>query len=379
LLKILHIIPSLRKGGAERLVLDICNELQKREDIIVKLALLNVENEYEFLSKNIDIELCRSGVVPSITRKSLIDLVEYEKIVSDFHPDIIHSHLFEAEIVSRWNPVPGIRYITHCHDNIRQFRRPGVKTLLNKRLFTENYERNLMMERYQECDNSFIAISKDMEVYLKKTLPKPLQEKISLLSNAIDLKRFEYAEERRMPSSSGQIKLISIGSLTPIKNQVFLIEVMNLLNKAEPGKFHLTLIGEGPMRANIENKISEYQLKDVVTLTGLTDHVEDYLKKSDIYVYSCISEGFGLTLIEAMAAGLPVICLDGKGNRDIIEEGKNGSMIFGPDTVLFADKIRELVKADEIYTRMSLYAKEFAGKYDIKEYTDRLLEIYQKQ
>jgi glycosyltransferase involved in cell wall biosynthesis len=377
LLKILQIIPSLSKGGAERLVLNICNELQNREDVIVKLVVLYPENQYQFLSKNIDIELCGSRVVLSITGKSRIESVKFDEIVSDFKPHIIHSHLFESEILSRWNLSLDIRYITHCHDNIRQFRRLEYKTLLNKKLLTNYYERNLIMRRYKACDNSFIAISKDVEYYLKKTLPKTLQKNISLLNNAIDLKRFECEKERIIPPKSGSVKLISIGSLTEIKNHLFLIEVLSLLNRNDPGKYHLSIIGDGPMRATIENKICNLQLNDKIDLLGLIDNVEDYLKKSDIYVYSCVSEGFGLTLIEAMAAGLPVICLDGKGNRDIIEEGRNGSMIFGQDSELFTNKIIELTKNKQLYSEMSRYAVNFAKKYDIKNYVNKLLKLYE--
>jgi len=77
-----------------------------------------------------------------------------------------------------------------------------------------------------------------------------------------------------------------------------------------------------------------------------------------------------------MAAGLPVVTLDGKGNRDIIEQGKNGFMIYKQSAELFADKIIELIKNKELYQSMSAYAVEFAKKYDIKEYVDKLIDLY---
>ena len=376
MLKILHIIPSLRKGGAERLVLNICNELQKREDIQVKLVVLHPENEYEFLSNNIDIELCNSTVMPSISGRHKVNITDFLKIVNDYEPHIIHSHLFEAEMVSRWEILSDIKYFTHCHDNMVQFRGFDIKTMLKKRLLSNYYEKNLIIEKYTLCNNKFIVISKNTEVYFKENLPKNLKKKVVLLNNAIDFNHFVKKEERIQLQVKKIVNLVTIGGLTKLKNQIFLLDVMKELNKRGVGKYRLTIIGDGLMRTAIENKISKNQLRDAVRLVGLTDKVEDFLKKSDLYVYACVKEGFGLTIIEAMASGLPVVCLDGGGNRDIIEEGKNGFMIQEQNAEKFADKIIQLTESQELYQSMSSYAREYAKKYDIKEYVGKLIELY---
>ena len=77
-----------------------------------------------------------------------------------------------------------------------------------------------------------------------------------------------------------------------------------------------------------------------------------------------------------MASGLPVITLDGKGNRDLIEEGKNGHMIHQQDSIKFAEKIIELSKDKKKYFEMSTFCKEYAKQYDIKEYVNKLLLLY---
>jgi glycosyltransferase involved in cell wall biosynthesis len=373
MLKILHIIPSLRKGGAERLVLDICNELQNREDVKVKLVILHPENEYEFLSKNIDIQLCHSKVVPSITGKTLDDISDFERIVFDFGPKIIHSHLFEAEFVSRWRPIPGIRYITHCHDSMSQFRSFRLKTILNKALLTNFYERRMILKRYEFCNNFFIAISKDTESFFKENLPRQLKNNVVLMANAIDFKRFYKPEN--YTKDLNEISLVTVGSLIDRKNHIFLIEVVKRLHEKKIN-FRLDILGEGINRDFLERTIQNNNLADVVFLKGNVQNIEDYLQKAQIYVHAAKHEPFGLVLLEAMASGLPVICLDGKGNREIIEEGKNGYMIGENDTELFATKIIELVSDPVHYSEMSRYATEFAKGYDIKEYVDRLVEKY---
>jgi spore coat protein SA len=77
-----------------------------------------------------------------------------------------------------------------------------------------------------------------------------------------------------------------------------------------------------------------------------------------------------------MAAGLPVISLDGGGNRDLIEEGKNGYMIFEENPTSFLEKILLLRDHPQEYQRMSQYAQNFAARFDIKSYVSKLLALY---
>jgi glycosyltransferase involved in cell wall biosynthesis len=84
-------------------------------------------------------------------------------------------------------------------------------------------------------------------------------------------------------------------------------------------------------------------------------------------------------MLEAMASGLPVVSLDAGGNRDIIVQGKNGYIVYEQNAELFADTIIELIEDNDLYKSISAYAVEFASKFDIKPYTDRLFELYQSK
>jgi glycosyltransferase involved in cell wall biosynthesis len=103
------------------------------------------------------------------------------------------------------------------------------------------------------------------------------------------------------------------------------------------------------------------------------ENVEQYLWQSDVYVHTATYEPLGLVLLEAMAAGFPVISLDGGGNRDLMINGKNGFLIEKQDPKEFADRILEVYQNNEI----SNFNAEFAKQFDIKTYCDKLLEIYQ--
>ena len=101
MLNVLHIIPDLSKGGAERISLDICNELQKRENVLTKIIVFRDVNHYEFLSKDLDIEIIPSSVSISIKSPPQTDVSLLQSSVDSFRPDVLHLHLFESVFVNQ--------------------------------------------------------------------------------------------------------------------------------------------------------------------------------------------------------------------------------------------------------------------------------------
>jgi len=370
--RILQVIPSLEKGGAERLVIDICNELCARG---IEVALLNFREamEYSHLLSDVKRVVVPANYIPSLWGKPKANLQGYRKFINDFKPQVIHSHLFEAEMVSRQVIVPGVKYISHFHDNMKQFRKFSFSVLVNKPAATDFFERKLMIGNYRRCHNQFIAVSRYTDEYLRQNLPTDLQ-RILLLHNAIDYKRFFNPAERTI---TAPVRLVTIGSLVDNKNQMFQIEVVKLL--AENGmSVHLDILGDGPNYRSLNEKIQDLQLTDFIRLRGNVASAEDYLKHAHIYMHSAFSESFGLVQLEAMAAGLPCVVLDAKGNRDIIQNGKNGFLLKTPNPQLFASMIEKLASDVKLYNAVSEYARVFAEAYDIKPYVDRLLAYYQE-
>lgn len=376
-LKILYVINSLGKGGAERLLIDICNKLNIEHTIEYLIVVLDSVNEYKELTSELKIIHCTSKVTLSFFRKTKSETTDFESIVRDFNPHIIHSHLFQSEILSRCFINPNIIYISHLHGYEHQFKNISLKTLFSKRMLTNLYEKHWLIKKYKTCNNHFLAISCYVKDFFIKTMPNKLNN-IILLSNAIDFNRF-YSPEKKIKNINKEtlIKMVTVGSLQDKKNQIFLVDVVKALH-LKNYNVQLDILGDGPNKMMIEKRIIAYNLQNNIFLKANVSKVEDYLHNSSIYVHSASYEPFGLVLIEAMASGLPVVTLDGKGNRDIIEQGKNGFMIYKQSAELFADKIIELIENRELYQSMSTYAIEFAKKYDIKEYVDRLITIYKK-
>ena len=369
-MRILHIIPRLNKGGAERICLDICNQLQKRDDVQVRLITFSDENHYPFLTENLEVQIIPASVQLSIFHKNVLNIDALQKAIEDFAPDVIHTHLFEAEIVSRSCNYPQAKWFSHCHDNMRQFRNFGVKTLFNKQLLTNFFEKRYLFSRYKaNGGNTFIAISHDTERFFRETAR---QYNVQFLPNAIDYEKF-HCDNDRQPSA--KLRLVNVGSYQAKKNQSFLVEVAKKLHERHID-FELNLLGVGEKFGEVASLVKNNRLEANVMQRGNVENVAEYLWQSDIYVHSAYYEPFGLVLVEAMAAGLPVVTLDGLGNRDLIVQGKNGYMVYKQNAEQFADRILEIWNDKQKYQEMSVFAQEFARQYDIKPYVDSLLELY---
>lgn len=372
-MKILFITQSLGRGGAERLTLEIANTLDKFGHI-TKIISLSRKNQFSDLYANLDIEFCDSFVSLSISKKNKIDLTDFLNKVNDFNPDIIHSNTYKAELVSRENTLKNICYFTHCHNNMPEFNSLGFKTLFSKNLLTKFYEKKRIEKKYYMCNNKFIVISKDSYNYYYKNLSSSLKNSIHFLPNAIDYNKFHYASTRK---KTEVLKIVMVGHMADYKNQIFLIDVLEKLVNRNINT-HLTLLGE--WRNNGEKILAKAKAKSLdqyLSMPGIIDNVESELINQSIYVHSSLTESFGLVMIEAMASGLPVVCLDGLGNRDIIENDRNGYIISDANAELFADKILTIWNNEDKYQEMSQYAQEYAKQYNIKPYVEKLLVLYQ--
>lgn len=374
-IKIIHVIPDLRKGGGEKFLIDICNEMKLRDNIEFLIITLDETNEYKDITEGLNLINCPVPIRLSIKKKSEIDDSEFVKIVNSFKPDIIHSHLYLAEIACRASVFSNIKYFSHLQGFEDRFIPFSISALLKKEKITNYYEKEWLVKKYKICNNNFFAISENTMDYYSKHLPKQLRNNITLVHNAIPFERY-YSTIKREKTTS-PIKLISVGSLIERKNHELLLQALVYLKNLNID-FRLEILGEGDCRKLLEKSIIKKGLEGNVFLRGNVVNVEDYLQKSDIYLHSAKYEPFGLVIIEAMAAGLPVISLNGKGNKDIVLDDFNGYLINDENPKLFADKIVYLLNNQNLYSKLSINAINFAKKFDIKDCVNKIINQYQK-
>jgi glycosyltransferase involved in cell wall biosynthesis len=366
-MKVLFVIPHLNKGGAERISIDIVKELLKFKNINIKIIIFQNFNSYQFLTDSIEIIHIQSIFNPSFLKENTVDLKALNKFVNDFKPDIIHLNLFQSIINFSQINYTKAKYIFHFHNNMKQFKKVGLLDIFTKEKITNWYERKLILEGFKNKRVTCIGISKHTFEFISKNTPKVWDKQ--LLYNGVNVNRF-YSD-----NNSSKLELISIGSLSDNKNHSFLIDTIHFL-VTKNWNVHLTILGDGPLKDKLQQKINDYNLHRHVTLKGNIDYPEFFLAKASIYIHTAKSEAFGLVLIEAMAASLPVVTYDAGGNRDLIVHGENGYILNDWNEEVLANQIIELLKNDKKREAMALNARNFAEKFDIKIYTDRLLKIY---
>ncbi len=390
-MKILHIIPTLSKGGAERLVLDIVKKLNSQNNIDARLVIFRDDIKYDVSEIKQLISIVPSSVQLSFMKKWKINVSDLQDYIYNFKPDIIHTHLFEAELVSRFCKYPKALWFSHVHDNLVQFKNWSWSNL-TKVSKTNWYEKQVLLKQYKNNGGThFIAISKHTESYINSV---QFKYPVTLLHNAIDVKRFQKpADFNKSCTDSGSspvenqpldsnlylnpqpqpltLNLINIGSFVPKKNQTFLLDIILELNKKSI-QTSCVFLGDGPHKMEVMNKAKELGILDQCNFLGNVENVEEYLWQSDVYTHTATYEPLGLVLIEAMAAGLPVVTLDGHGNRDLMENGKNGFILKEQDPKMFATKIIEVYRNQEIKE----FNIHFARQYEIGNYVAKLQDLY---
>ncbi|MCS6819719.1 MAG: glycosyltransferase family 4 protein, partial [Chitinophagales bacterium] len=258
-----------------------------------------------------------------------------------------------------------------CHNNMEQFEPLNLKTFLSKKRITNFYEKMLLTRQYIKCNNHFIAISSHTQNFFKRNLPETLRNNIHLLHNAIEFDQFCLNSIKQHG-----LDLVNIGTFNENKNQRFLIDVLVELHNRGYSRASITFCGSGSTFSDVVSYAEKKGVLHAANFLGIVANLKDVLSEKNIYVHAAKSEALGLTLLEAMAAGLPVVTLDGGGNRDLIEQGKNGWMIYKEDVEQFADAILKIANNENLYHQMSSYAVEFARQFDMNIYVQKLVQLY---
>jgi glycosyltransferase involved in cell wall biosynthesis len=175
------------------------------------------------------------------------------------------------------------------------------------------------------------------------------KHKIQIIPNAIDPDDFE------SPRSTGAppVNIGFIGRLDPVKRIPDLLQAMTLL----PPDTHLHIYGEGQERATLESQIRQLKLQPRVTLHGPIPHAHHALMNIELLVLPSQAEGFGLVLIEAMAAGVPVVATNAPGIRDVVKHDQTGLLVPIASPPQLAQAIRRLLADKALRDRLTQAAR----------------------
>jgi 1,2-diacylglycerol 3-alpha-glucosyltransferase len=206
---------------------------------------------------------------------------------------------------------------------------------------------------------------------------------IEVIPNGVDIDPFRTPLKKIPRQQLGfdptDIILTYMGRLGPEKNLAFLMRAFAGLAKTYDN-VRLLVIGDGPERDNLVDHARFMGILDRVTFTGMIPYQElpSYLTIADAFVTASVTEVHPLSVIEAMAAGLPVVGIQSPGVSDTVEDGVTGFLAPEEDLAVFTAKLTRMVVDGESRARMSQRAGEAVESYSIKRTTETMIDYYQR-
>lgn len=173
------------------------------------------------------------------------------------------------------------------------------------------------------------------------------------------------------------IEFITIARLEEEKNLFFLVHAMELFKKKNQSSFHLSIVGEGSIRKQLQMVINQKGLSDNITLLGSKsqDEIATLLQDSDLFLFSSKSETQGIVLLEAMSHQLPVVAIEASGVRDVVIDDYNGIKTM-EDENSFVNAISKVMKNNDFYHELGEGAYEMASKFDYNQVALEAEKIY---
>jgi 1,2-diacylglycerol 3-alpha-glucosyltransferase len=244
--------------------------------------------------------------------------------------------------------------------------------------FLKNAVHRWLREFMQRCQHIILPSESMREILVRDY---GLHERYSVIPTGTNLDPFLNVDGKALRTEKGWLDetvLISVGRLAPEKNWDTLLRAFAKAYTIHPD-IRLVLIGDGTARQSLEEFVSELGIAERVTFTGALpfEEIPRYLKAADVFVFASVTETQGLVTIEAMAAGLPIVAVDGPGTRDIIEHGKQGFLVENDPDAL-AKGINKVLSDSQRLSRLSNHALKKAKTFDVNELGKQLIGVYEQ-
>lgn len=358
--RIVHIITSLRFGGAERLVADMLPRMRERGHEVELIVFDGIRTPFREQLEQRNIKIHSLGCGTGQMRNPL-HLLRLGKYLDRERFDIVHTHntpcqLFTALAAGKNAPI----LVTTEHNTFNRRR--------NWRWY-EGIDRR-MYRRYDHI----ICVGDRTRSNLIRLLGAEFDAgKISVVRNGIDLRRYTEAAadtSLRGSAGSGSRTVAMIAAFREQKDQPTLIRAMQLL----PAGYRLLLAGDGVTRERCERLAEELNVAERVCFAGFRTDAAAIAASADAVVLSSHYEGMSLASIEGMASGRPFIASDVEGLRDVV--GGAGLLFRHEDHEELAGLIRRVCEDEAFGSATAARCRERALQYDIEDTVEGYERIY---
>ena len=300
MIRVLHVLGGLNRGGAETMVMNLYRAINKSKIQFDFITHSDTNDDYVEDIKNLGGKIY---VFPEFKGYNIISYRNAWKKFFITHPEykILHSHL--RSYASIYIPIAksyGLKTIIHSHSTSNGM---GFKSVV----------KNILQIPLSKQADYLFSCSTEAGKWLfgDDSINK---SNYFLLKNAINVEDYRYNEELRRNyrthlNLENKIVYCHVGRLSEPKNHMFLLEIFKKISKVEKDSI-LLIIGEGSLRKEIDIKIKELNLLNKVIMMGSRDDVTDILQAVDLFLFPSLWEGLPVAVVEAQAAGLPCLVSD---------------------------------------------------------------------
>ncbi len=339
-IKVMHVVPDLGPGGAGLGVQELARLLARSGQAEVRLCVLGHKQSRQDTDDACGVTyLGIANPTASLTAlrqcvRRLSELVHREAV------DIVHSHLLPADLVSAF-AVAGARNILHTA-HVRD-----TRTWLSSKQPRHIVKKWMFRVAFSMARTQFIAVSKDAAMFAARHFGIPAG-RMRIVLNGIDAAPFAEFHARRRDWRSRSVVIGATGRLVPEKDHATLIAATARALRARHD-VRLEIAGTGSRQANLIALAEAEGMGDRLVMRGHVSDMPDFYSGLDIFVLpSHSSEGLPRVLLEAMAAGLPVIATRTEGVGDVVVDGQNGLTVQKQNPDAMAAAMMRLIEDREL-------------------------------
>jgi glycosyltransferase involved in cell wall biosynthesis len=382
--KILHIITRLDMGGSAQNTLLTCLKLSRKYEIVLVCGHSQESNmtdaEREAVDRQIDNARVNGGRIiqtPSLLRRisplndirALYDLI---RIIKTEKPNVIHTHTSKAGILGRMAAkiarVSTVVHTPHGHVFFGHFGPVLSRIFLwVERLFAPLTDRVVALTAGESKDYV------DLKLYPR--------EKIATIHSGVDVEKFKKApvgaveKKRSLGLEQKGLVVGFVGWLLPIKGPMHLLKAMEDVWQ-DHDDTRVVFIGKGELDVELRAEALNISANGKVSFLGWRSDIEEIMPVFDIFVLPSLNEGMGRVLVEAMAAGKPIVASNVGGIPDLVQHGHNGLLVPPGDEKALAAAILQLINDPEKAKLMGQRGRELCHQFSIDAMVQKLDALY---
>ncbi len=354
-LKIIHVIQNIVIHGAEKMLVEMAI-LQKKmgHDVVVVSQYAKWGNAFDDLLEKEGVRVVYFGKPLGLNFKHMAELTRFMKAEK---PDVVHTHLHAA-----------IYLVPYYMSNRKCAKVHTVHSIAT-------YEFGRVHRMFQRFAYKFLG---EVPVSICESVQKTmLAEYKSLKDPPVIYNSIVRSDFNLEKIPHDNFVFINVASHTDVKNQAMLINAFARTVK-ENGNVRLRLVGDGPNRQALEQQAKDSGVYEYIEFLGIRSDVAQLLAGADAFVLSSDTEGMPLSILEAMAAGLPVLSTDVSGSRDVIKNNVNGFITPVGDDRSMSEAMLTVAGDAALTKKISETNRETSKEYDFEVMVNKYMDLYYK-